>query len=435
MVTSVAYGETCESVSRERTCENGILSGLANFSSTSCSVESAASCELNGINIPDGSSVSAYSTPSVPYGSTCPVETRTCSNGSLDGSFSYSSCAADTGSVCSFNGQTVAHGDSVTAYSSDTAAFGSSCNDISETRSCTNGSLSGSFTFSNCTVDSAAMAGTVTTFGGGGTSRMLGRSTAATGSTSISVNQPVQSLVTLYLLVDEDLKYPVATIKSGTDGSYDVAPSDLQEFLTNPYSDNFSEDYGYLLPDAISGINDNSTDAEIIAAFEALGTLQVRALYVSDGKAKIISAMADPTSDEPAQVNPIVQQAAQQLITAMQETLKETITALEGLSDAAKKEILANAENSIRNSVAEELDEIAEQKDFEVQKEQISLTEALLVVEMDADTTTALQNAIQNNVNLETSQLAVKDKGKLGDTLSDEKKGEYAKKKKLLLVV
>ena len=78
------------------------------------------------------------------------------------------------------------------------------------------------------------MAGTVTTFGGGGTSRMLGRSTAATGSTSISVNQPVQSLVTLYLLVDEDLKYPVATIKSGTDGSYDVAPSDLQEFLTNP---------------------------------------------------------------------------------------------------------------------------------------------------------------------------------------------------------
>ncbi len=68
----------------------------------------------------------------------------------------------------------------------------------------------------------------------------MARSTAATGSTSVSVNQPVKSLVSLYLLVDEDFKYPIAKIKSGADGSYDVAPSDVREFLINLPSDNFS---------------------------------------------------------------------------------------------------------------------------------------------------------------------------------------------------
>ncbi len=50
-----------------------------------------------------------------------------------------------------------------------------------------------------------------------------------------------------------------------------------------------------------------------------------------------------------------VQRVAQQIVSSMQETLKETITALAGLSDAAKKEILANAENAIKSSVNSEL--------------------------------------------------------------------------------
>ena len=259
------------------------------------------------------------------------------------------------------------------------------------------------------------MSGSVQTFGSSSSARVIARSTAATGSTGVSVNQPVKSLVSLYLLVDEAFKYPVAKIKSGADGSYDVAPSDVREFLINLPSDNLSADYGYLLPDAATGIDNNSTDAQIIAAFEALGTLQVRALYVSDGSAKVISAMADPTSDDPVRVDPIVQRIAQQVLSSMQETLKETITALAGLSDAAKKEILANAENAIKSSVNSELTAAKTQTTFDVPEgTDMSNPEALLVVEMAADVAAELANAIASDaaeVAVDTTKLAVEDKG------------------------
>ena len=49
---------------------------------------------------------------------------------------------------CSFNGQTVAHGSTVTAFQSATST--SSC--VSQVRTCQNGTLSGSYGFSSCTV-------------------------------------------------------------------------------------------------------------------------------------------------------------------------------------------------------------------------------------------------------------------------------------------
>lgn len=52
---------------------------------------------------------------------------------------------------CSFNGQTVAHGSSVTAYKTNSVAQGQTCQ--SETRTCTNGTLSGSFAHSSCSVE------------------------------------------------------------------------------------------------------------------------------------------------------------------------------------------------------------------------------------------------------------------------------------------
>ncbi|MEC8544743.1 MAG: hypothetical protein VXY89_14455, partial [SAR324 cluster bacterium] len=335
-----------------------------------------------------------------------------------------------TPASCTFNSQTVAHGGSVTGYSASSVAYGSTCQ--SETRTCSDGTLSGSFTHASCTVESPAMSGSVQTFGSSASSRMMSRSTASTGSTSVSVNQPVKSLVSLYLLVDEKLKYPIAKIKSGTDGSYVVAPSDVKNFLINPPTDNLSNDYGYLLPDAVVGIDNTSTDTQIIAAFNALGSLQVRALYVSDGKAKVISAMADPASNEPVRIDPIVQRVAQQIISSMQETLKETITALTGLSDAAKKEILANAENAIKNTVSQELTAVKTQTNFEVPEgTDMSDPEALLEVEMDPTTAAELESAIASDaaeVAVDTTKLAVEDKGKLSDTLSDEQKGEFAKK-------
>jgi peptidoglycan hydrolase-like protein with peptidoglycan-binding domain len=54
---------------------------------------------------------------------------------------------------CSFNGQTVTHGASVTAYQTSTVSYGSAC--VSEQRTCNNGTLSGSYTNSSCTVSPA----------------------------------------------------------------------------------------------------------------------------------------------------------------------------------------------------------------------------------------------------------------------------------------
>lgn len=51
-----------------------------------------ASCAFNNTNIASGSSITAYKTASVPYGSSCLSEKRSCSNGALSGSYTYSNC-------------------------------------------------------------------------------------------------------------------------------------------------------------------------------------------------------------------------------------------------------------------------------------------------------------------------------------------------------
>lgn len=59
---------------------------------------------------------------------------------------------------CSFNGQTILNGQSVTAYSGSIASFGGSCS--AQTRTCQNGQLSGdaSYQFSSCQVSTDASA-------------------------------------------------------------------------------------------------------------------------------------------------------------------------------------------------------------------------------------------------------------------------------------
>jgi len=58
---------------------------------------------------------------------------------------------AGGGSSCSFNGQTIANGASVTSYKASSVPFGQSCE--SQSRLCTNGQLTGNYTFSACTVN------------------------------------------------------------------------------------------------------------------------------------------------------------------------------------------------------------------------------------------------------------------------------------------
>ena len=144
--SSVVYGQSC--ISQDRLCDNGVLTGAYQFGS--CSVDQPASCLFNGQTIAHGQSVNAFATSTVGYDSSCQPEQRTCQNGILSGSANYASCAVDQPASCLFNGQTIAHGQVVTGFLSSTVPYGSSCQ--SEQRTCQNGILSGSYAQSSCSV-------------------------------------------------------------------------------------------------------------------------------------------------------------------------------------------------------------------------------------------------------------------------------------------
>jgi len=109
------------------------------------------SCSLNGKDIAHNTNTTSYLTNSVPYGQTCQSQTRTCTNGTLSGTYTNSTCLVGNAQVCSFNGQTIAHSSNVTAYQNETVPFGGTCK--SQTRTCNNGTLSGAYTNSACSVD------------------------------------------------------------------------------------------------------------------------------------------------------------------------------------------------------------------------------------------------------------------------------------------
>ena len=100
---------------------------------------------------------------------------------------------------CSLDGTSVGHQSSITAYLTASVPFGGTCQ--TETRSCIDGSLSGSYAFVVVLRSQHQAQHQLSV----AVSRLLvveplrerGRSAAATASSSISVNQPVKSLVSV----------------------------------------------------------------------------------------------------------------------------------------------------------------------------------------------------------------------------------------------
>jgi len=144
--STVAYGQSCSG--QTRTCNNGVLSGSNQFSS--CGVGQAAACLFNGTNVAHGASVTAFAASTTPFGTTCQSQTRTCNNGILSGSNTFSTCNVGAPASCTFNNLPVAHGQTVVAYSRPTRATFISCSTFRQTRICYNGLLSGSYTYSSC---------------------------------------------------------------------------------------------------------------------------------------------------------------------------------------------------------------------------------------------------------------------------------------------
>ncbi len=112
-------------------------------------------CTFNNQTVLHGSAVTAYERPSVPYGSFCLSEARSCVNGFLYGSYQYSSCTVtdQQNQSCAFSGQSIPHGTTVTAYESSSVPYNQTCK--SQIRTCDSGTLSGTYTNTNCTVQTA----------------------------------------------------------------------------------------------------------------------------------------------------------------------------------------------------------------------------------------------------------------------------------------
>ena len=148
--SSVPYGSSC--VVEQRTCQSGSLSGSFNYAT--CIVDAPASCLFNGQTIPDGAQVNTFANSAVSFGQACVQETRICHNGVLSGSYAFNTCDVAVPAACLFNGQSVSTGQSVPAFLTSSVPFGQTC--TVEYRTCTDGILSGSNTYANCNVGQPA---------------------------------------------------------------------------------------------------------------------------------------------------------------------------------------------------------------------------------------------------------------------------------------
>ena len=150
--STVAFGQVCSSVAETRICNNGVLSGSAAYAA--CDTAAARSCLFDGKTIAHGQFTLAYLNSSSQFGNTCSQENRVCNDGTLSGSYTFGSCTIDQPASCLFDGRTLAHGETAFAFQSSTSSFGVAC--TQENRTCSNGTLSGSFNFSSCAVNQPA---------------------------------------------------------------------------------------------------------------------------------------------------------------------------------------------------------------------------------------------------------------------------------------
>ena len=156
---TVPSGSQC--IAETRACFSGILNGTA--TSISCSVLPPVSCTFASSTIPHGTSIVAYGSPTTPAGVMCAAEPRSCYNGVLSGSYSNASCAVSYAS-CTLDGITLKHNESRSFYASSTVAYGTLCEAVSnvQARTFQNGMMFGTDTFNKASCAPASAPATCT---------------------------------------------------------------------------------------------------------------------------------------------------------------------------------------------------------------------------------------------------------------------------------
>ena len=152
---SVATGVSCSTVDATRTCADGTLSGSATFKYAVCAPVGQRWCAVGGKFTAHNATAPYYSTVTVPFGNLCSQyeESRTCTDGTLGGNttYVYGSCTVSPAATCTLGGKTVAHGASAPFYSVTAAPANQICAAYQQIRTCNDGFLSGSASFSNGT--------------------------------------------------------------------------------------------------------------------------------------------------------------------------------------------------------------------------------------------------------------------------------------------
>lgn len=141
-------------VANARTCTNGVLSNKGRFRSCTQRQPANCSAPWNEIVL-HGQSRTAFAAPSVLYGTQCTQEIRVCSDGVLTGTAQYSACTILPPVNCKTPwGSDMVHGQSVIAYSFATVPFNRDCGSVQQNRTCNNGLLTGGqeFNLAACTV-------------------------------------------------------------------------------------------------------------------------------------------------------------------------------------------------------------------------------------------------------------------------------------------
>ncbi|OHB18881.1 MAG: hypothetical protein A2854_03450 [Parcubacteria group bacterium RIFCSPHIGHO2_01_FULL_56_18] len=160
---SVGGEGSCASIDQERTCTDGVLSGGATYPYAYCAPNGQRYCVVDGAYVAHNASKTFYSNNAPSFGSTCSQFDliRACTDGTLDGTaeYQYASCKEPTGASCGLDGVTVSHNQTYTFYSRSAAPSGGNCAEYSQSRTCIDGTLSGSDSFdeSSCSNSSSAI--------------------------------------------------------------------------------------------------------------------------------------------------------------------------------------------------------------------------------------------------------------------------------------
>lgn len=136
---------------RTRALIKAACGGKSQSQTTTTSAPAYKACHFGAEAVLHGNYVTAYQSPSVAAGEYCTSETRTCTDGTLSGSYQYAGCLVEAreSRACEFGNQVINDGSSALAYQSPKVS--DACR--SQIRTCTNGVLSGSYQHAFCIVE------------------------------------------------------------------------------------------------------------------------------------------------------------------------------------------------------------------------------------------------------------------------------------------